>query len=129
MNKYILNNLSLWTWILRVKSSEVHYYLELKSKEDRVIERQKGKDSMKITKMFIHIEYSLQVEVHCYYNGVQDTTLQIDTRVVFILRLLRLQELSTSRSGRPAKRDLMKLNPPRAFTMVPTGISHQTRRR
>ena len=51
--------------------------------------------------MFIHIEYSLQVEVHRYYNGVQDTTLQIDTRAIYILRQSRLQELSTSRSGRP----------------------------
>ena len=29
-----------------VKSSEVRYYLELKAKEDRVLKRQKGKDSI-----------------------------------------------------------------------------------
>ena len=40
--------------------------------------------------MFIHIEYSLKVEVYRYYNGVQDTKLQIDTKVVYILRLPRL---------------------------------------
>ena len=73
--RLFLNKLSLWTRILHVKSSEVRYYLELKSKEDRVLERLKGKDSMKITKMFIHIKYSLKVEVHRYYNGVQDATL------------------------------------------------------
>ena len=56
--------------------------------------------------MFIHTEYSLQI-VHYNYSGVQDTTLQIDTRVVYILRQPRLQELSTSRSGRLAKRDRM----------------------
>ena len=53
-----------------------------------VLKRQKEKDSMKITKNFIHIEYSLQVEVHCYYNVVQDTTLQIDTRAVYTNNLL-----------------------------------------
>ena len=41
--KLFLNKLSLRTRILRVKSSEVHYYLELKAKEDRVLERKKGK--------------------------------------------------------------------------------------
>ena len=41
---------------------------------------------MKITKMFIHIEYSLQM--HCYYKRVQGTTLQSDTRAVYIDSLL-----------------------------------------
>ena len=68
--------------------------------------------------MFIHIEYSLQVEVHRYYNGVQDTTLQIDTRVVYILRWPRLQELSAQRSGRQIKKGRIKLNPPKAFATI-----------
>ena len=41
-----LNELSLWTRILCVNSSKVCYYLELKEKEDRVLERQKGKDNI-----------------------------------------------------------------------------------
>ena len=57
--------------------------------------------------MFIHIKYSLQVEIHHYYSGVQDTMLQIDTRASYILRWSGLQEPSTSRSGRPSKRDCM----------------------
>ena len=61
----------------------------------------------KIIKMFIHFEYSLQVEIHHCYNEVEDTTLLIDTRVVYILRPPRLQDLSMSRSGRPAKRGCM----------------------
>ena len=64
---------------------------------------------METIKMFIHIEYSLQVEVHHCYSGVQDTMLQIDTRVVYILRRPRLQELSILRSGRPAKRGHIRL--------------------
>ena len=79
--------------------------------------------------MFIHNEYSLQVEVHHYYNRVQDATLLIDTRVVYILRRRRLQELFTLRLSRPAKRGHMKLNPPKAFTTIPVGVSHQTTRR
>ena len=42
---------------------------------------------MKTIKMFIHIEYSLEVEVYHCYDRVQDTTLQIDTRAVFINNL------------------------------------------
>ena len=37
--RLFLNELSLRTRILRVKSSEVFYYLDLKTKEDRVLER------------------------------------------------------------------------------------------
>ena len=63
-------------------SSEVHYHLELKVNEDHVLKKMKKekKTFMKITKMFIHIEYSLQV--HRYYNRVQGTTLQSTTRFV-----------------------------------------------
>ena len=70
-----LNELLLHTRILRVKSSEVCYYLELKRRSRARKEKRKKTTFMKITKIFIHIEYSLQVEVHHYYNGVQDTTL------------------------------------------------------
>ena len=41
--RLFLNELSLWTRILCIKSSTVHYYLELKTKKDCVLERQKGK--------------------------------------------------------------------------------------
>ena len=37
--------------------------------------------------MFIHIEYSLQAEIHRYYSAVQDTV-QIETRAIFINNLL-----------------------------------------
>ena len=40
-------------------------------------------------KIFIHIEYSLQV--YRYYNGVQDTMLQIDKRAIYIIRWPKLQ--------------------------------------
>ena len=53
--------------------------------------------------MFIHIEYSLQTKIHQYYNEVQDT-LQIEKKAIYILRPSGLQELSTSRSSRPAKK-------------------------
>ena len=41
--RLVLNELSLQTQILRVKFSEVRYHLELKKKEDRMLERQRGK--------------------------------------------------------------------------------------
>ena len=41
--RLLLNELSLRTRILPVKSSYVRYYLEVKAKEDRVLEQQKGK--------------------------------------------------------------------------------------
>ena len=44
--RLFLNKLSLRTQILRVKSFEVRYYLELKAKIDRVLERRRGKDSV-----------------------------------------------------------------------------------
>ena len=40
------NEFSLRTQILCVKSSEVRYYLKLKARRDRTLERQKGKDSI-----------------------------------------------------------------------------------
>ena len=86
--KVIFNELPLRIQILYVKSSEVHYYLELKAKKIVCSKGEKEKTTyMEIIKMFIHIEYSLQI-VHCYYSGVQDTTLQIDTRAIFINNLL-----------------------------------------
>ena len=44
--RLFLNELSLQTGILCFKSSKVHYYLELKSKEDRVLERVKRRDNV-----------------------------------------------------------------------------------
>ena len=65
--------------------------------------KKRKKDSTHKKIMFIHIEYSLQVEIHRNYSGVQDT-LQINTRVAYILRSSGLQEPSITRSGRPAKK-------------------------
>ena len=41
--RLLINGLSLWIQILCVKFFEVRYHLELKAKEDCVLERQKGK--------------------------------------------------------------------------------------
>ena len=86
--KVNFNELSLQIQILRVKSSEERYYLDLEIEKIVCSKSEKGKDIIHKIKMFIHIEYSLQVEVHCYYNGVQDIMLQIDIRAVFINNLL-----------------------------------------
>ena len=77
-----------------------------KQRRQRARKAKKGKTTyMETIKMFLHNEYLLQLQiVHHYYSGVQDTILQISTKVVYILRQSRLQELSTSRSSRPAKR-------------------------
>ena len=54
-----------------VLTSEVRYYLKLKEKEIACLKSKKEKTAyLKIIKMFIHIEYSLQIEIHRYDNGV-----------------------------------------------------------
>ena len=78
-----------------------------KQRKSRARKAKKEKDNMygNNKEMFINTEYSLQLQiVHHYYSRVQDTTLQIDTRAIYILRWSMLQEMSSSRSGRPAKR-------------------------
>ena len=51
--------------MLRVKSSKDRYYLELKIENTYARKMKKeNTTNMEIVKMFIHIEYSLQVEVH-----------------------------------------------------------------
>ena len=115
-----VNELTWWIRILRVKFSGYRYYLELKI-EDRVLKKRKNdKENMKKKIMFIQIEYSLQ-NISILQWSTSDTTLQVNIRVVYIPRSPGLQELSTSRSSRSAKR--------RSNKLIPAKISHQTRRR
>ena len=80
----IFNEFSLRIKILCVKSSKVRYYSELKAKKIACSTGEKEKIAyMETIKMFIHIEYSLQIVHHCY-SGYK------------ILHYRSIQELSTS---------------------------------